>query len=163
MQAGDVLLFHRPSTLRTFLADPKGTLFTALIHLTTRSRWNHTALAVSADAYVEATAAGVCTTLAGTSSDEVLVVPVPYVDEDDRADAVAWALARSGVRYGYLNAVVCGLQNLLAGRLVIKMGDSIICSELVAESLERAGFDFGKDSTTMSPGDVAEALGARRA
>lgn len=153
MRAGDVLLFHR----RDF------SLMTSLIHLTTGSRWNHAAIAVGPETYAEATSEGVVISRLGTSPDEVRIVPITYDDEDDRLTAVAWAVARVGVRYGYLNAFMCGLNNVLVGLgFVVKRTDSIICSELVAEAMERAGIDFGKDSSLVSPGDLAEFLGVER-
>lgn len=156
MKPGDVLLFHRPTTWENFRKDPKGTLFTALIHWSTKSRWNHAAIAISDTEYAEATAGGVCITRFGSSLDEVKVVPVAFVDSEDQMDAISWAIARTGVRYGYLNAILCGVNNVLVGLgLVVKKTDSIICSELVAEALERAGFDFEKDSALVSPGDLA--------
>lgn len=162
MQPGSVLLFHRPTSWATFRAEPKGTLFTALIHLCTRSRWNHAALAIDESDYVEATSTGVRVTRFGTSTDEVRVVPVQYEDEDDLEDCLAFATGRVGERYSYLNAFFCGLRNLWPG-LQIKQGDAIICSELVAGALERTGMDFGKDPALVSPGDLAEALGVPRA
>lgn len=169
MRPGDVLLFHRPISWAGLRSDPKGTLMCALIQLATRSRYNHAAIAIGdpsasvTTSYAEATAAGVMVSTWGSSSDEVLVVGLDYADEDDRANAVAWATARAGVPYGYLNAVVCGLNNLLVGfGFVIKRTDAIICSELVAEALERAGFDFGKDSALVSPGDLATWIGVHR-
>jgi uncharacterized protein YycO len=163
MRGGDVLLFHRPTSWANARANPRATLFTALIHLATRSRWNHAAIAVDELWYDEATAAGVVRTHLAHTSDEVLVVPIPYRDEGCRLTAIAWAEARTGERYGYLNAILCGLNNVLVGLgLVIKRTDAIICSELVAEALERAGFDFGKDSALVAPGDLATAFGVER-
>lgn len=155
-------------------AAKKPDIFQRLIHWSTHSRFNHAAIVidtvpyemgVSAGTFIaEATAAGVQrNSLYLKDQSELTFVSVPYDDEDDRLTAVAWATARVGVRYGYLNAVMCGLNNFLVGfNLSIKMTDSIICSELVAESLERAGFDFGKDSSEVSPGDLATAFGVAR-
>lgn len=156
---GDILLFHRPTTWANFRRDPLGTFFTALIHISTRSKWNHAAIMVSETAYVEATASGVRLTMLGETTDEVASVVLFFDDDEDCNTVVAWALARQGVRYGYFNAFMCGLNNLLVGLgVVIKRTDAIICSELVAEALERAGFDFGKDSALVSPGDLATAF-----
>ena len=164
MRPGDLLLFHRSINKANWKADPKGTFFCWLIHLTTRSRWNHAAIAVTPNAYVEATAAGVLRTLTGTNSDDVMTVPVTYKDDmDDRNAAVAWALSREGERYGYLNAILCGVNNVLVGlHLVIKNDRSLICSELVAEAMERGNIDFGKDSALVSPGDLATHFGVTR-
>lgn len=164
MKAGDVLLFHRDTDLYNVKRDPQGTFFTALIHLTTKSKWNHAAIAISDVAYAEATAGGVQITLLGTSTDdEIRIISPRYDDQEDRLTAVAWALARTGVRYGYLNAFMCGANTVLVGLgTVIKRTDAIICSELVAEALERAGFDFKKDSALVSPGDLATFFGVTR-
>lgn len=153
MKAGDVLLFSRTS-----FSFP-----TWLIQSMTHSRWNHAAIAVGPTQYVEATAAGVVESAYSSGGDFIEVVTPPYRSDDTRLTAVAWAVARKGERYGYLNAAICGINNVLVGLgFVIKQTDSIICSELVAEALERAGMDFGKDSCLVSPGDLAEALGASR-
>ena len=160
---GDVLFFHRPFSLGALRADPWGVFCTTLIHLSTRSRWNHAAICTIPGHYAEATGEGVRVSPWSSSRDVVSVVRPTYDDEDDRLTAVAWASARVGLRYGYLNAVMCGVNNVLVGLgWVVKRTDAIICSELVAEALERAGYDFGKDPSTVSPGDLAEALGLDR-
>jgi uncharacterized protein YycO len=150
---GDVVLFHNPHF----------NIMTALIHLTTRSQWNHAALVVGPDEIIEATDKGVQRAKLSSKTDNLLVIGVEYTDEDDRFDAVAWASARAGVRYGYFNAFMCGVNNVLAGlHLAIKKTDAIICSELVAESLVHAGFDFDKDCSQVSPGDLATYFGFPR-
>ena len=160
---GDVLLFHRPFSLADLRNDPFGTLMRTAIHLSTRSRWNHAAICTLPGFYAEATAAGVQVSPWGSSKDVVSVVTPLYADEEDRLTAIAWATARVGLRYGYANALMCGINNALVGLgWVVKNTDSIICSELVAEALERSGYDFGKDASTVSPGDLAEALGLDR-
>lgn len=153
---GDVVLFH----------NPKFNIMTALIHLTTRSKWNHAAIVTEVFPEVEiieATDKGVTRARLADKRDHLRVIHVTFDDEDDRMDAVAWANAREGVRYGYFNAFMCGVNNVLAGlNLAIKKTDSIICSELVAEALEKAGFDFGQDSSQVSPGDLATYFGVPR-
>lgn len=158
-QPGDVVLFH----------NPRFNLGTALIHLTTHSRWNHAALVVevgpgSEVEIIEATGSGVRRSRLAETTDLTEVIEVDYDDEDDRLDAVAWAVAREGVRYGYWNAFMCGVNNVLVGlHLAIKKTDAIICSELVAEALEKAGFDFGDwDTSQISPGDLADYFGVSR-
>lgn len=173
MAAGDILLFHRPTTWASFRADKMGTVMTALIHLTTRSRWNHAALDIGDYRMVEATSGGVRVAPI-TSSDQIMRVDgqhmVEYADGtrcfgqylgNDLEDVLAWATGRVGRKYGYLNAFMCGLRNVIPG-LQVKQGTEVICSELVAEALERAGHDFGKDSALVSPGDLAEHFGVAR-
>ena len=164
MSAGSVLLFSRKIDRHNFRRDPFGTVMCALIHLTTRSKWNHAAILLDEDTYAEATNAGVVLTELGTSTDEVLLVPVVYDDDEDRFTACNWAAARVGTRYGFWQAFMCGANNLLVGLgLVIKRTDAVICSELCSESLIRAGHPaIYKDPALMSPGDLAERLGAPR-
>lgn len=157
VEAGDVVLFHNPHF----------NLMTTLIHLTTGSKWNHAALVTEVDLHdiqiIEATDKGVSYAYLSGKHDELIVIPVAYGDDEDRLNALAWAVARAGVRYGYWNAFMCGANNVLAGlHLAIKKTDAIICSELVAESLSHAGFDMGKDSSQVSPGDLATYFGVER-
>lgn len=161
---GDVLFFHRPTSWATLKADPLGTLMTALIHAVTGSRWNHVAIAYGPHSYIEATAQGVKRSwLSDGETDEILVVRPGYADAEDAWSAVSWAYARVGFPYSYWNAFMCGLNRVLSTwHVAIKTTDAIICSELVAEALERAGYDFGKDSSQVSPGDLATALGIAR-
>ena len=164
MSAGDVLLFHRPTTWATFRADPFGTVMTTLIHLTTRSKWNHAALDIGDGMMVEATNKGVAVNPIASSDEITRITPpgdaggfcdIPY-EGDDLEQVLAWAAGRVGWRYGTFNAFWCGLRNLLPGVTHIKHGKTVICSELVAEALERAGHDFLKDSALVSPGDLAD-------
>lgn len=156
VEPGDVVLFH----------NPRFNIMTALIHITTRSQWNHAALVTEVFPEVqiiEATDKGVAYARLADKRDDLFIIDVDYDDEEDRYDAVAWAHARAGVRYGYFNAFMCGVNNVLAGLgLAIKKTDTIICSELVAEALEHAGFDFTKDSSQISPGDLASYFGELR-
>lgn len=173
MSAGDVLLFHRPTTWANFRADKLGTVMTTLIHLTTRSRWNHAALDVGDGMMVEATSKGVAVNPIAsvdeigrpTSSDCLLMHRAPcrgcYAG-NDLEEVLAWSTGRVGNRYGYATAFFCGLRNLFPGWSVVQ-DKAFICSQLVAESLERAGHDFGKSTEKVSPGDLAEHFGVPRA
>ena len=171
MAAGDVLLFSRKITPAAFKRDPMGTLMCALIHLTTRSRFNHAALDIGDGMMVEATNKGVAVNPI-RSSDEVVSVGGRFCDGlsqclgryegNDREDVLAWATGRVGWRYGFGNAFWCGLRTVFPGVAHIKHGRSIICSELVSEALARAGHDWQKDYALVSPGDVAEHFGVPR-
>jgi uncharacterized protein YycO len=165
LRPGDIVLFEarKPDFMQN------------VIHLTTRSRYNHAALVMEVHpaeqgwegdaSIVEATGRGVSKAFVAEKTDSILTyISVPFSDEEDRMSALAWASARVGERYGYLNAVMCGVNNALAGlHLAIKKTDSIICSELVAEALNHAGFDFfRRDSSQISPGDLASFFGYPR-
>ena len=169
MAAGTVLLFSRPITWANFRRDPFGTFMCALIHLTTRSRYNHAAIALDDSKMIEATNRGVV--ISPIASLDNIRTFTPFCagdlecrgryDGNDLEETLAWAAGRVGWKYGYLNAAICGLRNMWPG-LQIKVGNTAICSELVAESLERSGHWFGKDSALVSPGDLAEHFGVPR-
>jgi hypothetical protein len=180
VSAGDVLLFARPITWANFRRDKFGTLMCALIHLTTRSKWNHAALAIGPDEngvelMVEATNRGVVVSPIA-SADEIQVVgfvpdlPVPLCGKpnhlnayhgNDLEEVLAWGTGRVGNRYGYVTAFFCGLRNLFPGWSVVQ-DRAFICSQLVSEALERAGHDFDKSTEKVSPGDLAEHFGVNR-
>jgi uncharacterized protein YycO len=167
MAAGDLLLFSRPITWANFRRDKFGTTMCALIHLTTRSKWNHAAIALDKTQMIEATNRGVVISPIASLDEIQVAANVCELDkidgyrDNDLEEVLAWAAGRVGWKYGYLNAAICGLRNMWPG-LQIKVGNTAICSELVAESLERAGHWFGKDSALVSPGDLAEHFGVSR-
>jgi hypothetical protein len=163
---GDVLLFHTDVTWRT--AWQPSLLFVWLIHVFTQSRWNHAALALGPDQasgdqmMVEATASkGVQVNPVRSRSDELRIVRMSY-DGNDREEVLTFAQRRVGIRYGFLTAFMIGVRHVFPGAVILKFGDQVICSELVAEALERAAFDWGKDPAAVSPGDIAEKLGVPR-
>ena len=179
MAAGDLLLFSRPTTLANFRADPLGTLMTALIHLTTRSRYNHAALDIGDGLMVEATNKGVAVNPI-ESTDEISRVEVwgegefgpgvaclpGYLTDlvyggNDLEETLAVSTGMVGRRYGYINAFFCGLRSMWPG-LQVKAGNTMICSELVALSLMYAGHRWDKDTALVSPGDLAEHFGVPR-
>jgi uncharacterized protein YycO len=165
MSAGDVLLFHR----KTFSP------MTALIHLTTRSKWNHAALDIGDGMMVEATSSGVRVNPI-SSSDEIHRVEALHgaildlcglgqcelgYQGNDLEEVLAWGTGRVGWRYGYATAFLCGLRHVFPGFGIVQ-DKAIICSQLVAEALERGGHYFDKDSAKVSPGDLAEHFGVPR-
>jgi uncharacterized protein YycO len=181
VSAGDVLLFSRKTSRANFRRDPFGTVMCALIHLTTRSRYNHAALDIGDGLMVEATNRGVVVSPI-ESADEIHHIyalelesifdkpqlcsgdgfcPITYLG-NDKEEVLAWAAGRVGWKYGYGNAFWCGLRNLFPGLAHIKHGKTIICSELVADALQRAGHDWQKDPALVSPGDLAEHFGVPR-
>ncbi len=165
LDSGDVLVFHTPTPLQRLWQPSLWLPF--LIHLSTRSRWNHVALSIGTDTatgeplMVEATARGVAVNTVSSRHDEVRAIRLEY-QHNDREEVLAFATGRVGWRYGFFNAFICGLRHVFPGFVQIKIGNQVICSELVAEALERAGFGWGKDTALVSPGDLAERLGLPR-
>ena len=179
MSAGDILLFSRKVNAANFRRDRFGTFMCALIHLTTRSRFNHAALDIGDGMMVEATNRGVVVSPV-KSADEITVIPMRfqanaalcggphglpvtarYWGPKTLEQVLAWATARVGWRYGYVTAALCGLRNMFPGFSIVQ-DKALICSQAVAEALERAGHDFSKSSEKVSPGDLAEHFGVPR-
>ena len=174
MAAGDLLLFSRPITWANFRRDKFGTLMCALIHFTTRSRYNHVALDIGDGMMVEATAKGVSVNPIRSSDEIFRMTPqldfegpcpgqmcgMPY-HGDDLEQVLAWSTGRVGWKYGYVTAALCGLRNMFPGWSIVQ-DKAVICSQLVSEALERAGHDFGKSTEKVSPGDLAEHFGVPR-
>jgi uncharacterized protein YycO len=159
---GDVVLFHRDTTFPQVLVD-HGMWMTALIHWTTQSRYNHAAIVVGPDLLAEATDHGISLAALSAKTDGVTVIRPVYRTAQDIDEAVSYAKAKVGLRYGYLAAFMCGANHVLVGlHLVIKHDDQLICSEFVAEALERAGADFDTDTSLVSPGDLATFFGLPR-
>ena len=181
MAAGDVLLMSRKIDRHNFRADPFGTLMCALIHFTTKSRYNHAALDIGPDEngvemMVEATNKGVSVNRIA-STDEIRVIDQTQPDHfrlgcpdticdnlyfgDDLEQVLAWSTGRVGWKYGYVTAALCGLRNMFPGWSIVQ-DKAVICSQLVSEALERAGHDFSKGTEKVSPGDLAEHFGVPR-
>lgn len=102
-----------------------------------RSRWHHAGFAVGNGLMAEATPRGVSLSWIRLSDDEVTVASPAYPDDAVREQAIAYARASEGRREGRPGT-------------------------LVAEILERSGFDIGKSAGSVSPGDLAEAIGLPR-
>ena len=174
MAAGDVLLFSRKIDRHNLQMDPFGTFMCALIHLTTRSRYNHVALDIGDGMMVEATSVGVRVSKIESFDDIFRITPnpdfegpcpgqmcgIPYRD-NDLEEVLAWGTGRVGWKYGYVTAALCGLRNMFPGWSIVQ-DRAVICSQLVSEALERAGHDFGKSTEKVSPGDLAEHFGVSR-
>ena len=139
---GDVLVFHTPTPLRQIWRF--SLWLPLLIHLATRSRWNHAALAIGNSPaghalMVEATARGVAVNRVDSRNDEMRPIRLRY-DGNDRTEVLAslqaaWACGMDGSPHSSAGSAMSFREPHK-----IKFGNQVICSELVAESLERAGY-----------------------
>lgn len=172
---GDLLLIHRRRTARSLLAGPIGALISWSIQRTTRSRWNHVAIAdddrwrpgAPSDATVpgpiiEAEWTGVrrgSMFAYGGGAHDVRVLPCPpSVDRD----AVV-AFARSQLRAKYDRRLILAMQFAALAwgtrgirRIVQARDRAWICSELAAAAW-RAGGWVGE---AFDPGDFARNPGS---
>lgn len=132
-----------------------------LIRRVTGSPWNHVAVAVSADALVEATSAGVVLTPLAAyrgRADVTVRVADTGLSAAGRAVVVAAAMRHIGARYGWWEAAAVAASLLSGGRLTPTrdMADTFTCSELAALALQTAGVILPKTPAAITPGDLAK-------
>jgi hypothetical protein len=143
---GDILLVHSTD------------LQSRLIQIGTRSFWNHVAIAVSADALVEALGGGVAASPVakydGRPEGTTRWIDTGRTD-DQRALAVAYARSRVGRRYNKAEIASIALGILTGWHFVFGVSGEDICSGLVGEAMERAGATFPKEGTDLTPADLA--------
>ncbi len=124
--------------------------------------WSHAALITSdADGGQIVEAAGTHgvrrNTVSAYSHLTTQVFPITATDEQ-RAAAVAFAEGQVGHRYDFPDLAFVGLNLLLNDPISCQINGTWICSQLVAEALERAGYTWDRDPSDISPGDLAVLL-----
>ena len=119
--------------------------------------WNHTALIVDgAGAIVEALGTGVAKrSIHDYEPTQYTVVRIDASDED-RLEAATFATSSIGAHYGWLTIVSIGLSLLTGGKLAFAIDGQLICSGLVARSLERTTAIFKRDPARIMPAELAE-------
>jgi uncharacterized protein YycO len=119
--------------------------------------WNHTALVVDAQgAIVEALGTGVARrSIHDYDPTQYTVVRIDASDAD-RAQAAAFATSCISAQYGWLTIVSIGLSLITGGKLAFAIDGQLICSGLVARSLERTSAIFKHDPARIMPAELAE-------
>lgn len=119
-------------------------------------RFTHCGLVVTTQGdTIEATSRGVHRhTLAGRT--DYVVIHVDGSEEDHRhAIAFAESCLTKHDTYGWLTIACLGLSLLTNCHFTFGVRDEVICSTLVATSLERLGITWPDDASGMSPADIA--------
>ena len=146
VRPGDILLVHSSS------------IQSKLIQISTKSWWNHCAIAVSAVVLVEAVGSGVKTapidSYAALPADATRWIDTGRTD-GQRALAVAYALSRVGRKYNRVEISSIALGIVSGWKFTFGVDGADICSGLVGEALERAGVTFSKDGQNLTPADLA--------
>lgn len=119
--------------------------------------WNHTALVVGgAGTIVEALGTGVAKrSIHDYEPTQYTVVRIDASDED-RLQAATFATSSIGSHYGWLTIASIGLSLLTGGKLAFAIDGQLICSGLVARSLERTTAIFKHDPARIMPAELAE-------
>ncbi len=119
--------------------------------------WNHTALVVDhAGAIVEALGTGVALrSIHDYEPTQYTVVRVEASDQD-RLQAATFARSCVGARYGWVTIASIALSLATGGKLAFAIDGQLICSGLVARSLERTSAIFKHDPARIMPAELAE-------
>lgn len=119
--------------------------------------WNHTALVVDDQgAIVEALGTGVAQrSIHDYDPTQYTVVRVD-ASAEDRAEAAAFARSTIKAEYGRLTIVSIAISLLTGGKFAFAIDGQLICSGLVARSLERTTLIFKHDPARIMPAELAE-------
>jgi uncharacterized protein YycO len=119
--------------------------------------WNHTALIVdSTGAIVEALGTGVAKrSIHDYDPTQYTVVRIDASDED-RLEAATFATSSVGAHYGWVTIVSLAFSLLTGGKFAFAIDGQLICSGLVARSLERTTAIFKHDPARIMPAELAE-------
>jgi len=154
-----------------FILTHGGELFSQLIRIGQQLRfrgadqpytfWNHAALVVSEDgAIVEALGSGVeRRSIADYDPTQYTVVRIT-ASAPDRAEAAAFAESCVGHPYGWTTIVSIALSLLTGAKLSFGFNGQLICSGLVARSLERTTAIFEDEPSHIMPAQLAKLYGA---
>lgn len=119
--------------------------------------WNHTALVVDDDgAIVEALGAGVARrSIHDYDPTQYTVVRIDASDAD-RAETAAFARSTIGAPYGWITIASIAISLVTGGKFSFAIDGQLICSGLVARSLERTTLIFRHDPARIMPAELAE-------
>ncbi len=118
------------------------------------ARWTHAAVVMPDGTLIEALSKGVQRgSLSAYPDHALLSLPVAPIEAQR---AYAFAESCLGDKYGYLTDLSIGLDLLTPAFIHFKSGKTLICSELVARTLEHAGWISPKlDTGHVMPSDLA--------
>lgn len=133
-----------------------------LIRWVTRSPYSHVAILVGGCLY-EALGSGVVKREGAAVQARIREAAAGKVIRCSRRDAQqvqTWLEAHVASRYSILGFLSAGIGALTGHRILIKLDGRYICSELAAQALIIAGIFLPHDAGTITPADLATALGA---
>jgi uncharacterized protein YycO len=158
-QPGDFILTHRQHTVSRLIRVAQ--------KIRGRERryayWSHAALIIDADAnLIEAESKGVV--ISPLSKYEQVEYHVVHLgdsaDDRDRQQTVAFAKSLVGQPFGFLDLFSVGLSLLTGAKFNVSYRSHLMCSALVARSLERTWAIFDDEPAHMLPADLARYYGA---
>lgn len=121
------------------------------------SRWSHVALVENDEFIIEALSKGVSRSHISVYDHTEKIIVSSGMNDQDRAQAVAFAQSCVGQKYGWITIFGIALRFLTPGRgLWFGANGSEICSGLVAQALTRGPKIFKVDPAGITPAELAE-------
>lgn len=119
--------------------------------------WNHTALLIDREGMmVEALGTGVAQrSIHDYEATQYTVVRIEASDED-RAEAARFATSCVGASYGWVTIASIAFSLVTGGKFAFAIDGQLMCSGLVARSLERTTAIFKHDPGRIMPAELAE-------
>lgn len=149
-----------------FLLVRGGTVLSALIrfgqgfkHDAAAAQWSHVA-ACDGTELIEADASGVHAVPAATYDHRPRALVRLGATPNQAAKAYRYLVEAEGMEYGFLDFASVALSQLFGFQLIVTTGDAVICSQLVAEMLERLGI-FLREPALTTPADLYAAFVGR--
>jgi uncharacterized protein YycO len=153
---GDFLLTHSATWTGRLIRFGQGLRFTGVD--AKYAHWNHAALFVNETGdVIEALGGGVqLRNVSVYRQTEYHVVYMQDVFAEDRLEETAFAYHCLNDKYGYLTDLSLGVSLLTGLKFAFGVDGQMICSGLVARSLERTGEIFEVDTWRAMPADLAK-------
>lgn len=153
--AGDFILTHGSSWTDWFIRFGQSLRFRG--DDSKYAYWNHTALVVSEyGGLIEADGSGIKRSALSSYTPKEYVVVRVDCDDNDRSQMVRFAEHALGQKYGWLKIISLGLSLLTGLKFNFGVDGELICSGLVAGSLERGNDIFDRECSNMTPADLAQ-------
>ena len=126
------------------------------------AHWNHAFAVVDADGtIVEATGRGVESNNLSKYAGSEYHLAYVEASPEDRAHMAEFALSCVGRKYGYLTIASIAVEIVTGMHVAFEDPTQLICSALVAEMLERAGWTWPFDTSFVFPAHLAERAGIK--
>jgi hypothetical protein len=127
-----------------------------LHHRKAAAQWSHAALVVGQGTLCEALAKGISYSSASKYDNRWRALVRVVGSPEMRANAMSYAASCIGEEYGFVDFASVILSQLFGLRLILTTARAQICSEFVANALERLGYVFPASAELETPADLYE-------
>lgn len=151
-QPGDFLLVHGTAPLSRLIQFGQHAK-----HNAEAAQWTHAAC-LDGRWLVEAEASGVKAAPVAKYNDKKRALVQLDTTRHKRAAASAYIEKAKGLEYGFLDFISVAASQLFGFQLIVTTSDAVICSQLVAEMLERCGIFLDGAPALTTPADLFAAF-----